>query len=296
MRLIFLGPPGAGKGTIAQRVVDDLDVLQISTGDLLRAAVNDGSDLGKKAKGYMDAGELVPDDLVIALLKARIAKDDCANGFILDGFPRTIPQAEALDSAEVVIDKVINFNLSDEVIIHRLSGRRIHKATGNIYSVNPDGVPKPPPDIAPDDLLQRDDDKPEAIANRLVVYREQTEPLIGFYRNKNLLVDIDATQEVGQIADDVKQAVSDTEDTCPLCGDTGPGDEPACACMSMRTRLFIVVIIAALAVLAVHLRGCGKDSDGGKCPCTSFFRGKKADTATDELPAPESSAPEPPAQ
>ncbi len=157
----------------------------------------------------MDSGELVPDDLVIDLLKARIAENDCANGFILDGFPRTIPQAEALESAGVSIDKVINFNLSDELIIHRLSGRRIHKATGNIYSVNPDGVPKPPPDVAPDDLLQRDDDKPEAIANRLVVYRAQTEPLIGFYNNKNLLVDIDATQEVGKITDDVKKAVGE---------------------------------------------------------------------------------------
>ena len=125
MKLIFLGPPGAGKGTIAQRVTDDLGVVQISTGDLLRAAVGEGSELGKKAKGYMDAGELVPDDLVIDLLKERIKKDDCSGGFILDGFPRTIPQAEALDQAGVPIDKVVNFIVDDELIVHRLSGRRM---------------------------------------------------------------------------------------------------------------------------------------------------------------------------
>jgi adenylate kinase len=208
MNLIFLGPPGAGKGTIAQRVTDELGVVQISTGDLLRAAVADGSELGKKAKGYMDSGELVPDDLVIDLLKERITKDDCANGFILDGFPRTIPQAEALSQAEVPIDKVINFVIDDELIIHRLSGRRIHKATGKIYNVNPDGVPQPPADMDASELLQRDDDKAEAIANRLVVYREQTEPLIGYYTKLNLLADITADQQIDKTVSDVKAAIS----------------------------------------------------------------------------------------
>jgi adenylate kinase len=207
MKLIFLGPPGAGKGTIAQRVTEDLGVIQISTGDLLRAAAGEGSDLGKKAKGYMDAGELVPDDLVIDLLKARILKDDCANGFILDGFPRTIPQAEALKQAGVPIEKVINFIVADELIIHRLSGRRIHKETGKIYNVNPDGVPKPPVDMDPSELLQRDDDQAEAIANRLVVYADQTEPLIGYYNATGLLVDIKASQEIDVIVSAVKQAV-----------------------------------------------------------------------------------------
>jgi len=208
MNLIFLGPPGAGKGTIAQRVTDELGVVQISTGDLLRAAVADGSELGKKAKGYMDSGELVPDDLVIDLLKERITKDDCANGFILDGFPRTIPQAEALSQAEVPIDKVINFVIDDELIIHRLSGRRIHKATGKIYNVNHDGVPQPPADMDASELLQRDDDKAEAIANRLVVYREQTEPLIGYYTKLNLLADITADQQIDKTVSDVKAAIS----------------------------------------------------------------------------------------
>jgi len=207
MKLIFLGPPGAGKGTIAQRVTEDLGVIQISTGDLLRAAVGEGSDLGKKAKGYMDSGELVPDDLVIALLKARILKDDCANGFILDGFPRTIPQAEALKQAGVPIEKVINFVVADELIIHRLSGRRIHKETGKIYNVNPDGVPQPPADMDPSELLQRDDDQAEAIANRLVVYADQTEPLIGYYNATGLLVDIKASQDIDVIVSAVKQAV-----------------------------------------------------------------------------------------
>ena len=207
MKLIFLGPPGAGKGTIAQRVTDDLGVVQISTGDLLRAAVGAGSELGKKAKGYMDSGELVPDDLVIDLLKERITKDDCAGGFILDGFPRTIPQAEALDQAGVPIDKVINFIVADELIIHRLSGRRIHKETGKIYNVNPDGVPQPPTDMDPSELLQRDDDKAEAIANRLVVYRDQTEPLIGYYKATGLIIDIVASQEIGKIISDVKAAI-----------------------------------------------------------------------------------------
>lgn len=207
MKLIFLGPPGAGKGTIAQRVNDDLGVVQISTGDLLREAVKAGSDLGMEAKGYMDSGELVPDSLVINLLKARIEQDDCAGGFILDGFPRTIPQAEALDQAGVPIDKVINFVISDDLIVHRLSGRRIHKATGRIYNVNPGGTPQPPADMDPSELLQRDDDQAEAIANRLVVYADQTAPLIGYYEKTGLIVDIEASQEIAKTVNDVKQAL-----------------------------------------------------------------------------------------
>jgi adenylate kinase len=205
MKLIFLGPPGAGKGTISQRITEDLGVVQISTGDLLRAAVKAGSELGKQAKGYMDSGELVPDQLVIDLLKERIAEPDCAGGFILDGFPRTIPQAEALDQSGVEVDRVVNFVIEDQLIIRRLSGRRIHKATGTIYNVNPEGEPQPPADMDPEELLQRDDDKPEAILNRLVVYRQQTEPLIAYYKEKGILADINAGQELeGIVADAVK--------------------------------------------------------------------------------------------
>jgi adenylate kinase len=207
MKLIFLGPPGAGKGTIAQRITDCLGVVQISTGDLLRAEVGAGSELGKKAKGYMDAGELVPDTLVIDRLKERIAKDDCKDGFILDGFPRTIPQAEALDQAGVSIEKVINFVIEDALIVHRLSGRRVHKETGNIYNVNPDGAPQPPADMDPSELLQRDDDQAEAIANRLVVYADQTLPLIEYYKDTGLIVDITASQDIAQIVSDVKTAL-----------------------------------------------------------------------------------------
>lgn len=205
MNLIFLGPPGAGKGTVSQRFIENVDIPQISTGDLLRDAVKVGSDLGVKAKGYMDSGELVPDDLVIGLLQERIAKDDCQNGFILDGFPRTIPQAEALEASNVKIDKVINFDLEDDVIIRRLSGRRIHKATGKIYNANPGGIPAIPEDMDPDELLQRDDDQPEAIANRLVVYRNQTEPLIAFYDERNLLSTVDANLDLGPIVAELKK-------------------------------------------------------------------------------------------
>lgn len=204
MKLIFLGPPGAGKGTVAQRIVDELKVVQISTGDLLREAVKQGTDLGLQAKGFMDSGELVPDDLVIGLLRERIKAPDCEGGFILDGFPRTIPQAEALAAAGLSVDKVINFGLDDEVIIHRLSGRRIHKASGKIYNVNPGGIPAPTPDMSPDALYQRDDDKPEAIGNRLVVYRNQTEPLIAYYQDRGILADVNANQDLEPIANEIK--------------------------------------------------------------------------------------------
>jgi adenylate kinase len=204
MRLVFLGPPGAGKGTVANAVISALGIVQISTGDLLREAVKQGSDLGRKAKAFMDSGALVPDDLVISLLKERIAKPDCANGFILDGFPRTIPQAEALEKAGVKIDKVINFVLADSVIIRRLSGRRIHRQTGKIYNVNPGGYPAPPRGMPESELLQRDDDKPEAIRNRLAVYARQTQPLIAFYSSRGLLADIAAAQEIEDIVGELK--------------------------------------------------------------------------------------------
>ena len=208
MNLIFLGPPGAGKGTIAQHITEELGIIQISTGDLLRAAVKEGSELGVKAKGYMDAGKLVPDELIINLMKERITKEDCKDGFILDGFPRTIPQAEALDKSGIKIDKTINFNVKDELVIHRITGRRTSSSTGKIYNVYPDCAPNPSEDHPKGDLLQRDDDKEEVVKKRLVQYREQTEPLIGYYKEKGILVDVDAAKKLDEIVADVKEAIN----------------------------------------------------------------------------------------
>ncbi len=194
MNLIFLGPPGAGKGTIAKLVTDKFGIIQISTGDLFRENLRNETEIGLKAKGYMDSGELVPDAIVIAMLIDRIARDDCGDGFILDGFPRTIPQAEALAAdPNVTIDRVVNFVVPDAIVVQRLSGRRICPACGAIYHV----TNMPPKESGVCDacgaaLIQRDDDKEEAIRHRLVVYKDQTEPLIGFYRDRGLLADIDA--------------------------------------------------------------------------------------------------------
>jgi adenylate kinase len=208
LKLIFLGPPGVGKGTIAKMLVDKYQIIQISTGDLLRAAVKEGTELGKKAKSYMDSGGLVPDELVINLLKERIAKPDCKKGFILDGFPRTIPQAEALDKSGVKIDKVLNFIAKRDIIIQRLSGRRTCKNCGAIFHV----VNIPPKkegicDKCGGHLFQRDDDKAEAIQNRLVVYDKQTAPLVDFYKKKKNIADIDAMQDLNKILADSVKAV-----------------------------------------------------------------------------------------
>jgi adenylate kinase len=208
MNLIFLGPPGAGKGTIAQHIVDELGITQISTGDLLRAAVKAGMALGKKAKAYMDSGALVPDELVIGLLKERIAKDDCKRGFILDGFPRTIPQAEELDESGVEIDKVINFSAPDDLIIRRITGRRTSKSTGKIYNIHLECAPNPPKGHPKDDLQQRDDDKEEVIRKRLVHYQKMTAPLVEYYSKKGILKNIDATIALDDIVKSVKKALA----------------------------------------------------------------------------------------
>jgi adenylate kinase len=178
---------------MAKLVQDQLNLVQISTGDLLRAEVKNQTELGTKAKGYMEAGELVPDEIVIAMLKSRIDQPDCQAGFILDGFPRTIPQAEALEAQGVRIDKVINYVATKETIIIRLSGRRTCKQCGAIYHL----TNKPPRvestcDVCDGPLYQRDDDKPEAIENRLAVYEKQTAPLIGYYKKQGLLQDVGA--------------------------------------------------------------------------------------------------------
>ncbi|MCB1644267.1 MAG: adenylate kinase [Pseudomonadales bacterium] len=184
MKMILLGAPGVGKGTQAQFIMEKLGIPQISTGDMLREAIAAGTPLGQKVKAVMDSGALVTDEIIIDLVKERIAQSDCANGFLFDGFPRTIPQAEALVSQGIHIDCVIEIKVPDDEIIMRLSGRRVHPDSGRVYHVtyNP---PKTAgkDDVTGDDLIQRDDDKEDTIRERLRVYREQTEPLVSFYQD-----------------------------------------------------------------------------------------------------------------
>jgi adenylate kinase len=183
MRLILLGGPGAGKGTQANNIKERFNIPQISTGDMLRAAVKAGTDLGKEAKKFMDAGGLVPDDVIIGLVKERIQESDCEKGFLFDGFPRTIPQADAMKEAGVPIDAVVDIDVPDDEIIKRMSGRRVHLASGRTYHVvfNPPKV-EGKDDVTGEPLIQRDDDKEETVRKRLEVYHDQTEPLIGYYK------------------------------------------------------------------------------------------------------------------
>lgn len=183
MRIILLGAPGAGKGTQAQYITEKFGIPQISTGDMLRAAVKAGTPLGLAAKKVMDAGQLVSDDIIIGLVKERIAQPDCSKGFLFDGFPRTIPQAEALLKAGVEIDNVLEINVPDEEIVKRLSGRRTHPGSGRVYHVvyNPPKVAGKD-DVTGEDLVQRDDDKEETVRKRLEVYHTQTAPLVDFYQ------------------------------------------------------------------------------------------------------------------
>ncbi len=185
MKVILLGAPGAGKGTQAKIIMEKFGIPQISTGDMLRAAVAAGSPLGSQVKDIMAAGGLVPDDLVIALVKERIMQPDCKNGFLFDGFPRTIPQADALLRENVLIDRVVEIDVPDADIIMRLSGRWVHKASGRVYHVKH----QPPQkagfdDVTGEALIQRPDDKEETVRKRLQVYHEQTEPLVEFYRTR----------------------------------------------------------------------------------------------------------------
>lgn len=184
MRVILLGAPGAGKGTQAQFIVERYGIPQISTGDMLRAAVKAKSPLGLKVKDIMDSGGLVSDDIIIGLVKERIEQEDCKNGFLFDGFPRTIPQAEALNASGVVIDHVLEIDVDDEEIVSRMGGRRVHEASGRIYHVkyNPplkEGVDDETGDV----LILRKDDHEDTVRKRLAVYHEQTEPLVRFYQS-----------------------------------------------------------------------------------------------------------------
>lgn len=185
MRIILLGAPGAGKGTQAQFISEHFDIPQISTGDMLRAAVKAKTELGQQVEKVMASGGLVTDDIMIALVKERISEDDCANGFLFDGFPRTIPQADALVDASIPIDVVLEIDVPDEEIVKRLSGRRVHLGSGRVYHVeyNPPEL-EGKDDITGEELVQRDDDKEETVRKRLAVYHEQTEPLIDFYKDR----------------------------------------------------------------------------------------------------------------
>jgi len=184
MRIILLGPPGAGKGTQAQFIMQRYGIPQISTGDMLRAAVKAGTELGVKAKSVMDAGGLVSDDLIIALVRERIAQPDCAKGFLFDGFPRTIPQAEALTAAQVSIDHVLEIAVDDEAIVGRMSGRRVHEASGRVYHIT-NNPPKREglDDVTGEPLIQRVDDIEATVRKRLQVYHDQTKPLVNYYAN-----------------------------------------------------------------------------------------------------------------
>ncbi|HVL34630.1 MAG TPA: adenylate kinase [Burkholderiales bacterium] len=182
MRLILLGPPGAGKGTQAQHLCAQFGIPQISTGDMLRAAVKAGSPLGVAARKVMDAGQLVSDDIILALVKERLGAPDCGRGYLFDGFPRTIPQAEALRAARVGLDYVLEIDVPDEDIVERMIGRRVHPASGRSYHVsfNPPRVPGHD-DVTGEPLVQRDDDREETVRRRLEVYRAQTRPLVEYY-------------------------------------------------------------------------------------------------------------------
>ncbi|MBP3329080.1 MAG: adenylate kinase [Clostridia bacterium] len=197
MNLILLGAPGAGKGTQAEVICDKLQIPAISTGNIIREALAKGTEMGVKAKSYIDAGQLVPDEVVIGIIKERLAKDDCQKGFILDGFPRTIPQAEALDAMGVVIDRVIDIEVPDEKIIKRMSGRRVCSKCGASYHLE---YKKPAKDgvcnVCEGELIQRKDDHPDTVLDRLNVYHEQTEPLKDYYSKAGLLKVVEGQEEV----------------------------------------------------------------------------------------------------
>jgi adenylate kinase len=211
--LVLLGPPGAGKGTQAARLQEDFRLPYVATGDILRAAVKDGTELGLKAKGFMDAGELVPDDLVIDLIVDRVGEGDARDGFILDGFPRTRPQADALGEAFKQLGRritaVLLIDVPDEDLVRRISGRRVSVKTGRPYHVESD----PPKhegrcDVDGSRLVQRDDDKPDVVKKRLEVYHAETEPLVGYYDELGLLRRIDGTRSPTEVHDHVRAVLA----------------------------------------------------------------------------------------
>ena len=210
MRIILLGMPGAGKGTQAQIIEEELAIANVSTGAILREVSKSESDLGQKVQTYLNSGQLVPDEIIIEMLVERISKDDCNNGFILDGFPRNIEQAKSLDQAGVSIDLVIYLKILEEQIIERMSGRRIHLASGRSYhtTFNPPKVDGKD-DLTGENLIQRSDDKPEVIKKRLEVYFNETEPMLDFYKNKDIqFYEIDASEPVKAVTEKILKIIN----------------------------------------------------------------------------------------
>ncbi len=210
MKLIFLGAPGAGKGTQAEIIAAKLNIPTISTGNIIREALANGTEMGLKAKAFIEAGKLVPDEVVIGIIKDRLAADDCNGGFILDGFPRTIPQAEALDNMGIIIDKVVDIDVPDENIVNRMSGRRVCKACGSSYHIENkkpkvDGVC----DSCGGELQIRKDDAPETVLDRLNVYHEQTEPLKDYYAKCGKLRSVEGTAPITEITESILKVLED---------------------------------------------------------------------------------------
>ncbi len=210
MKIILLGAPGAGKGTQAQFLTKKYDIPQISTGDMLRAAIKAGTEMGKMAKEAMDTGKLVTDEIIIGLVKDRITEDDCKNGFLLDGFPRTIPQAEAVTAAGIEIDACIEIDVPDEEIVKRMSGRRVHQNSGRTYHLvyNPPKV-EGKDDETGEELIQRPDDKEEIVKDRLNVYHDQTQPLVNYYKDQASKIEslqyirVDGTQDISVVQETI---------------------------------------------------------------------------------------------
>jgi len=210
MKIVFMGQQGAGKGTIAAIVKDKLNVPHISTGDIFREAMKQGTELGKKAKEYINKGELVPDEVTVQIVAERLVKDDCREGFILDGFPRNLSQAEKLGEM-VDIDKAVLLDIDDDLTVYRLSARRVCKECAATFNVNPDGFPHPTDEgtctKCGGEVYQRDDDKEEAIRERLRIYHTETEPILDFYEKKGILKKVDASRQVELIVEDTLTAI-----------------------------------------------------------------------------------------